>query len=185
MDSKLALVDSIEKIKEKLTSQEYKEILENLAKVIVSTNEYKTSSGSDSDLDSEETRRQAERWAEIPNIEINMWDGIAVVKNNLRNFESIFSRPVRISIELATFLGIHEIHRENIFVSRRIVTRFINLYIREHNLQKVENKFIIDFNKPGGQLLWTLLRVPENTELTIFGVQRYLKVHYIRPIPTE
>ena len=48
MDAKLALVDSIESIKEKLTSQEYKDILEKLADIKVSIGQKP-----DSDSDSE------------------------------------------------------------------------------------------------------------------------------------
>jgi len=139
MEAKLALVDSIECIKEKLTSQEYKEILENLAKVNV-------------EQESEQESEQVHR----------------------RNSPS--SPPlIKISIELSTFLGIPE----DILISRRDVYNGIVKYVKDHDLQKPENKRVIDLTKPGGEPLRTLLKVPENAELTFFNLQRYLVMfHY-------
>jgi hypothetical protein len=54
MENKLALVDSIENIKEKITSLEYMEILDNLAKVTVSADEYVKSNGDTGNNDNDD-----------------------------------------------------------------------------------------------------------------------------------
>jgi len=179
MNAKLALVESIECIKEKISSQEYKEILVNLAKVF---NEQRPNSDSGSDSGSDE-RRKADEIELIPNIEVNIWNGTEVVHENLRTFLSRrclndSDKLVKISIELSTFIGIPETYREDILVSKQNIARSITKYIVIHGLQNPENKRIIDLTLPGGEELRTLLKVPKNIELTFFNLLKYLKVHY-------
>jgi chromatin remodeling complex protein RSC6 len=85
-----------------------------------------------------------------------------------------FAKPTKISAELATFLGVSE----GEMIARPDVTKGITKYVKEHNLQKEENKRIIDLTKPGGEALVELLNIPEGAELTFFNLQKYLKIHF-------
>lgn len=85
-----------------------------------------------------------------------------------------FAKPTQISAELAAFLGVSE----GELIARPDVTRGITRYVKEHDLQKAENKRIIDLTKPGGESLIELLNVPDGQELTFFNLQKYLKVHF-------
>lgn len=85
-----------------------------------------------------------------------------------------FAKPTKISAELATFLGVSE----GEMIARPDVTKGITKYVKEHNLQKEENKRIIDLTKPGGEALVELLNIPEGQELTFFNLQKYLKIHF-------
>jgi chromatin remodeling complex protein RSC6 len=177
MDAKLALVDSIENIKEKLTSQEYKEILENLAKINVdSETDLQYVRRSETDL--QYVRRRQINIDLIPNIEIKYWNGTAIVEKNLRTFETGFFKPIKISLELIAFLGIPGFSQD-VFIYRPDIAKCIVQYIKEHNLQKVENKRLIDLTKPGGERLRILLGVPNGAELTFFNIPLYIKKHII------
>jgi len=85
-----------------------------------------------------------------------------------------FAKPTKISAELAAFLGVSE----GDLIARPDVTKGITKYVKEHNLQKEENKRIIDLTKPGGEALVDLLNVPPEQELTFFNLQKYLKIHF-------
>lgn len=85
-----------------------------------------------------------------------------------------FAKPTKISAELATFLGVSE----GEMIARPDVTKGITKYVKEHNLQKEENKRIIDLTKPGGEALVELLNIPNGSELTFFNLQKYLKIHF-------
>ena len=81
-----------------------------------------------------------------------------------------FVKPTPISSELATFLG-KSVGTE---MARTEVTREINSYIREHNLQDKENGRKINPD----QKLTKLLRIPKGDELTYFNLQRYMSPHF-------
>ena len=83
-----------------------------------------------------------------------------------------------ISEELATFIGIPV----GVMIARPDVTRALTKYILDNNLRNEQNKRIIDLNKPGGQALKEVLRVPDNEELTFFNLQKYLKIHFEPPL---
>jgi chromatin remodeling complex protein RSC6 len=85
-----------------------------------------------------------------------------------------FAKPTKISVELATFLGVSE----GDLIARPKVTQGVNEYIKAHNLQKEENKRIIDLSRDGGKELRQMLRVPEGEELSYFNLQTYLKIHF-------
>jgi hypothetical protein len=85
-----------------------------------------------------------------------------------------FAKPTKISAELATFLGVSE----GEMIARPDVTKGITKYVKEHSLQKEENKRIIDLTKPGGEALIELLNIPTGQELTFFNLQKYLKIHF-------
>lgn len=87
-------------------------------------------------------------------------------------FES-FLKPTKISIELATFLGI-----SGDMSSRPAVTSGIVKYVKEHSLRYGYKECSIDLKKPGGDALAKLLQVPDDAELTFFNLQRYLKKHF-------
>jgi len=83
-----------------------------------------------------------------------------------------FVKPTLITDELATFLG--KTHGTKL--ARTEVSKEINRYIREHQLQDKENgRKIIPDNK-----LTVLLKLKEGDELTYFNLQRFMKHHFIK-----
>ena len=83
-----------------------------------------------------------------------------------------FVKPTLISKELADFLGVA--HKSEL--ARTEVTREINKYIREHNLQDAKNGRIINADKA----LQTLLKVQKSDELTYFNLQRFMSPHFLK-----
>jgi len=83
-----------------------------------------------------------------------------------------FVKPTLISDELATFLG----KTKGSQMARTEVTREINAYIREHQLQdKTNGRRIIADNK-----LSSLLKLSESDELTYFNLQRFMSPHFFK-----
>ena len=83
-----------------------------------------------------------------------------------------FVKPTRISDELATFLA----KPAGTEMARTEVTRDINKYIREHNLQdKANGRQINPDSKLAG-----LLKVAKNDVLTYFNLQRYMSPHFAK-----
>lgn len=81
-----------------------------------------------------------------------------------------FVKPTLISDELATFLK----KDKGVQMARTDVTREINAYIREHNLQdKVNGRKINADTK-----LTKLLNLQSEDELTYFNLQRYMSPHF-------
>ena len=60
-------------------------------------------------------------------------------------------------------------------VARTEVTKYIIHYIKEHNLQRPENKKLIN---PDDSLK-ELLDVPEGDELSYFNLQKYMNKHFV------
>ena len=87
-----------------------------------------------------------------------------------------FVKPTKISDELATFLG-KPFGSE---MARTEVTREINSYIRQHNLQDKTNGRKINPDK----LLAKLLKVTDTDELTYFNLQRYMSPHFAKGAST-
>lgn len=87
-----------------------------------------------------------------------------------------FVKPAPISDELAGFLGI-PVGSE---MARTEVTREINKYIREHELQDKSNgrKIIPD------KKLSTLLKVGNDVDLTYFNLQKYMGPHFPKQVTT-
>jgi hypothetical protein len=200
--SKLTLISNIgkimEKIKIKITSQEYDEILENLQKIELNDVEDSDIDNEDSDIDNEDSDIEKEETLNhdyvnkynnsialsevvqlikkinnLPNVELIMWNGKNLQKRGSSSFGIGLFIPSIISSKLATFLQIPE----NVFVFRSIVTRYILNYIKIYKLQK-ENIRFIDLTKPGGEALAELLSIPEGVELSYFNLEKYLKPHY-------
>jgi len=88
-----------------------------------------------------------------------------------------FVKPTRISEELAKFLG----KDPNTEMARTEVTRDINKYIRNHNLQDKENGRKIN---PDSKLA-SLLKLKKTDELTYFNLQRYMSPHFAKAVPVE
>jgi hypothetical protein len=86
-----------------------------------------------------------------------------------------FVKPTLISKELADFLG-KPVGTE---WARTEVTREINAYIRQHNLQDKENgrKIIPDAK------LRSLLQLKKGDELTYFNLQKYMSPHFAKASP--
>lgn len=83
-----------------------------------------------------------------------------------------FVKPTLISNELAGFLN-KPVGTE---MARTEVTREINGYIREHNLQDKENGRKINPDKK----LASLLKIQSGDELTYFNLQRYMSPHFAK-----
>ena len=81
-----------------------------------------------------------------------------------------FVKPTLISNELATFLG----KDSGTEMARTEVTREINAYIRQHDLQDKNNGRIIKADKK----LSELLALKASDELTYFNLQRYMSPHF-------
>jgi chromatin remodeling complex protein RSC6 len=81
-----------------------------------------------------------------------------------------FVKPTKISSELATFLG----KAKGTEMARTEVTREINGYIRQHNLQDPKNGRIILADTK----LRKLLKLNKSDELTYFNLQRYMSPHF-------
>ena len=88
-----------------------------------------------------------------------------------------FVKPAPISDELAGFLGI-PVGSE---MARTEVTREINKYIREHQLQDKSNgrKIIPD------KKLSTLLKITSDIDLTYFNLQKYMGPHFPKQTPQQ
>ena len=167
MESKLALVDAIELIKEKLTDKEYKDILELLGKIKVkksfNTDDDSTDSGPEFDSTDSESVESATC--------VRFFDGYCVRDINPNHLDFSFSC---ISSQLATFICIPE----NVFVTRSHVTYFIMKYIADNQLRSW-GTYIINLNKPGGKQLRELLHVPHDAELTFYNMSNYLDRHFV------
>ena len=85
---------------------------------------------------------------------------------------SSFTTPIRISNELAKFLG-KPVGTE---MARFDVSRHINTYIRVNNLQDQQNRRKINADSK----LQKLLRLGKNDELTYHKLQKYMKHHFHR-----
>lgn len=83
-----------------------------------------------------------------------------------------FVKPTRISDELASFLS----QPSGVEMARTDVTRSLNAYIREHNLQDKENGRKINPD----QKLAKLLKVGKDDTLTYFNLQRYMSPHFAK-----
>jgi len=86
-----------------------------------------------------------------------------------------FVKPTLISNELAQFLG----KEPGVELARTAVSKEINQYIRDNNLQDKENGRRIN---PDAKLS-ALLKFSPGDELTYFNLQRYMKHHFRKAEP--
>lgn len=83
-----------------------------------------------------------------------------------------FTKPVPLSSPLCEFLGVDA----GTELARTDVTKRINAYVKEHELQNPENKKII---LPDAKLR-SLLYLSDDDELTYFNLQGFMKPHYLK-----
>lgn len=95
-------------------------------------------------------------------------------RKNVNRAPSGFVKPTLISAELASFLG----KTEGTEMARTEVTREINAYIRDHQLQDKSNGRIINADTK----LSSLLKIPAGEELTYFNLQRYMSPHFTKTV---
>ena len=81
-----------------------------------------------------------------------------------------FSKPGKVSDELRTFLKLGK----DELIARTEVTKRINAYCKENNLQGEKDKRVLKADKT----LTKLLRLKKGDELTFFNLQKYMKVHF-------
>ena len=94
--------------------------------------------------------------------------------NRVKREPSGFAKPSLISTELCGFLG----KPEGTEMARTEVTKYLTQYIKEHNLQDEANrrKILPDIK------LQSLLNVGKGDEVTYFNLQKYMKVHFPKPL---
>ena len=91
---------------------------------------------------------------------------------NVNRKPSGFVKPTLITDELAVFLG----KESGTLMARTEVTREINQYIRDNNLQNPKNgRHILPDKKLG-----KLLRVGKGDELTYFNLQKFMSPHFVK-----
>lgn len=88
-----------------------------------------------------------------------------------------FVKPTPISAELASFLD----KPAGTEMARTEVTREINAYIREHQLQDKSNGRMINADTK----LSSLLKIPAGEVLTYFNLQRYMSPHFTKNKPDQ
>ena len=87
-----------------------------------------------------------------------------------------FTKPTVISDELAAFLG----RPKGTEMARTEVTREINAYIKQHNLQQADNKRNIS---PDAKLR-KLLNLKKSDQLSYFNLQTYMKALFPKVVAT-
>ena len=87
-----------------------------------------------------------------------------------------FVKPTLISDELAEFLG----KDKGSLLARTAVSKEINVYIRANNLQDKDNGRKINADTK----LAKLLKLQKGDVLTYFNLQKYMKHHFVKTVPT-
>jgi len=91
-------------------------------------------------------------------------------RQNARNSPSGFAKPNTISTELCDFIGVPH----GTLKSRTDITRFINAYVKEHDLNDPKNRrFIVPDAK-----LKKILNVKDGEEVNFFILQRLISHHF-------
>lgn len=97
-------------------------------------------------------------------------DRIQKKRENARKSPSGFAKPNKISNELCDFIGVpHGTEK-----SRTEITRCINAYVKEHNLNKPSNRRII----LPDEKLKKILKTTNDEEVTFFILQRLISHHF-------
>jgi hypothetical protein len=94
---------------------------------------------------------------------------------NARTNPNGFAKPALITDALCDFLSVPK----GTEMSRTDVTRKINAYIKEHNLNKPENKRII----LPDEKLRKILNVKPSEEVSFFSLQRFLSPLFVKKTP--
>jgi chromatin remodeling complex protein RSC6 len=85
----------------------------------------------------------------------------------------IFTKPVKISAELCSFLG----KPKDTEVSRSAVTKGVMAYAKAHNLMDKQTI-------KADAAMRKLLTLTETDTLTILNLQKFLRRHYVKPATT-
>lgn len=99
---------------------------------------------------------------------------VAVEGEEVKPRNSGFMRPVRISDELASFLG----KATGTVMGRQVANDEIRKYVTANNLKETEKGKGRNIN-PDAKL-FALLKLPANEQLTYFNLQKYMKPHFIK-----
>ena len=92
------------------------------------------------------------------------------------NIPSGIAKPMKVSKELCMFMS----KDEGSEIPRTEVTRFINKYIKDNQLQDETNKTFI---RPDECLISLLnLSLEQQKELTYFNIQKYMNIHFVNGI---
>lgn len=91
-------------------------------------------------------------------------------RDNARKSPSGFAKPNKISNELCDFIG----EPYGTEKSRTEITRFINAYVKEHNLNKPSNRRVI----LPDEKLKKILNIHNDEEVTFFILQRLISHHF-------
>ena len=83
-----------------------------------------------------------------------------------------FAKPTKMSQELCKFLN----KPEGTEMARTEVTKYITQYVKDHDLQNPQNRREIKCDKS----LKALLNVEDDTTVTYFNLQKYMKVHFMK-----
>lgn len=94
-------------------------------------------------------------------------------KAKKRSENNGFNRAMEISEELRNFIGL----AAGETISRSMVTRKVNEYVKSNNLKHPDNGRVICLD----QKLRDLLKPPEDIQVTYLNIQRYLSPHYVKP----
>ena len=95
-----------------------------------------------------------------------------IKKDKATKAPSGFAKPTLISPELCKFLN----KESGSEMSRTEVTKSINKYIKDNELQNSKNRRQIRPDKK----LKNLLKVSDNDEITYFNIQKFIAPHYIK-----
>ena len=94
-------------------------------------------------------------------------------KSRIIRKPSGFAKPSKISDELITFMN----KTKGTELARTEVTQYIINYIKENNLQNIENRKNINPDKKLSKLLDC-----GNNEVTYFNLQKYMNKHFVKEI---
>ena len=84
-----------------------------------------------------------------------------------------FAKPTQLSKDLCEFLGVPG----DSMLARTEVTRLLNKYVKDNNLQDPVDKRTI---RPDGKLL-KVLSIGADVPLTYFNLQSHIKHHFVKP----
>ena len=97
-------------------------------------------------------------------------DKVQKKKDKAKKSPSGFAKPCKISDELCNFIGV----QKGTELSRTDITRHINSYVKEHNLNNPENRreFFPD------KKLKSILNIKDGEKVTYFVLQRLIAHHF-------
>lgn len=95
-------------------------------------------------------------------------------KAEARSQNNGFKKPLQVSPELKTFLGLADGER----ISRADVTRRVSAYLEQHGLKNGQHISLNDTLK-------ALLKVPDDVKLTFLNIQKWINPHFVKEPPKE